>query len=360
MANGEGCLTPFSDSSDNVIRVAIVGAAGYTGLELVRLLVNHPNVTIVAFFTSSTAGDAVVTRLPFLRNDARYKNVVFSSIDSIFDCDCDVMFFATPNGVAMKNAEALLAKNKVIIDLGADFRLKNADTYRQWYGEHTAQNLLSQAVYGLSEAMRDDIKSANLIACPGCYATTIELALIPLFANNLINGNIIVDAKSGVSGAGKKADRPELLMAEMYGNYKAYATQGHRHLPEIQQTLQIFAKTPLPSLTFVPHLLPIVRGIYANLYIPITPHDDIHTLISDYWADAPFINVLPLGSVAEITNVAHSNYFAMSLHPMSENMLMICATLDNLVKGAAGQAVQNMNIRYRLPEKAGLNNTQLN
>lgn len=344
---------------NSTIKVSIVGASGYTGEELVRLLLSHPAVVIGSFYTSSKAGETVAKQQTILRRHPIYKDAVYKSIDDITQDDSDVVFFATPHGVVMQNAKNLLAQGKVVIDLGADFRIKEVATFNRWYGEHTAPDLLPQAVYGLPELLEDKIKDANLIACPGCYATAIELSLIPLIANNLVEGEIIADAKSGVSGAGRRLDRAELLLAEMHGNYKSYALGGHRHLPEIEQTLQGMASAPLPKLTFVPHLLPIVRGLYANLYIGVASSATAIKTINDYWADAAFIEVLPNkaggeSEVAQLSDVVHTNKLVMSLHPIHSKRLLVCAALDNLVKGASGQAIQNMNIRFGLPQTTGL------
>ena len=335
----------------NRIRVVVVGASGYTGIELTKLLVAHPLTDIVAFISASSVGGDVAARLPVWRSQPRMS---FQSITTLQNTDCDVVFFATPNEVAMRETEALLKQGKVVIDLGAAFRLTDEKVFSEWYETHSSAHLLPRAVYGLSEISRDALKTAEIIACPGCYATSIELALIPLVAGNHIRGNIIIDSKSGVSGAGRRTDRADLLLAEMADNYKAYALQGHRHVAEILQTLHRQSNNAPDSLYFVPHLLPIQRGIHTNIYLPV---DDIDSAVADInarWRNEPFIETLPLGMVAELAQVLHTNRTILSMHPLSDKLLLVSVVLDNLQKGAAGQAIQNMNIRFNIDETVGL------
>lgn len=333
------------------LRAIVAGASGYTGSELVRLLAGHPAADITAFVSASAAGEAVADRLPVWR--ARPPQT-FQPLESIAALDGDVVFFATPHGVAMRHAEALLAAGKVVIDLGADFRLRDRAVFEKWYGEHTAPDLLAQAVYGLSEAAREQIKTAALIACPGCYATAIELALLPFIAGGHIGGDIIADAKSGTSGAGRQSGRSDLLLAEMASNYKAYGWGGHRHLAEILQTLADGGGGEVPALTFVPHLLPLPRGLFVNLYFKMAQPQRAAGILAERWRGNPFVETLADPLTAELAQVIGSNRAILSAHPLPSGQVMLCAALDNLLKGAAGQAVQNMNIRFGLDEACGL------
>ena len=336
--------------SKRQLRVIVAGAAGYTGSELVRLLANHPAAAISAFVSSTAAGSNVADKIQFWRGR---RQMAFEPLDNIGDLPGDVVFFATPHAVAMRHAPALLDAGKVVIDLGADFRLQDATVFRQWYGEHSAPELLPQAVYGLPETAREKIKTANLIACPGCYATAIALALLPFVDGGYRLGDVIADAKSGTSGAGRQNGRTDLLLAEMANNYKAYGLSGHRHHPEIMQTLATAGKAT-PPLTFIPHLLPLARGLFANLYFQMQTPADAGSILTKYWRDNPFIEVLPPALTAELAHAIGGNRLILSAHPLADERVLICATLDNLIKGAAGQAVQNMNIRFGLEETSGL------
>lgn len=345
------------------IRAIIVGAAGYTGSELVRLLAEHPAVEISAFVSATTPGEDVAARIPHWRGR---RAMAFSPLAELPQLAADVVFFATPHGVAMQQAGALLAAGKVVIDLGADFRLKDTAVFKQWYGEHTASELLPQAVYGLPEMQREAIKTANLIACPGCYATAVQLALLPFVAGGHIQGDVIADAKSGTSGAGRQGNRADLLLAEMAGNYKAYGLDGHRHHPEIMQTLAAAADgaSKVPPLTFIPHLLPLARGLFASIYFQMADDSAAATtateVLANHWQGEPFVEVLHPPLTAELSQVVGNNRLIISAHApqgMGEGgrkRILVCAALDNLLKGAAGQAVQNMNIRFGLDETSGL------
>ena len=337
------------------VRVIVVGAGGYTGGELVRLLTRHPRAEVVAYVSSSEPGRPVAERLAFLRDDPASPH--FVSLDEARRVEADAVFFATPHGVAMREAEAFLERGMVVLDLGADFRLRDKEVFRRWYGAHESEHLLRQAVYGLPEVARESIATANLIACPGCYATAVGLALLPFVVAGVIDGTVIVDAKSGVSGAGRRSDRSDLLLSEMSGNFKAYATEGHRHHPEILQTLERKGKTP--EIHFVPHLLPVVRGIYVSAYLPVPSPEDTIRHLGDYWRSEPFVEVLPAGRPVELNDAVHGNRLVLSAHPLSDNQLLVCATLDNLVKGAAGQAIQNLNIRFGLGETTGLDGARI-
>ena len=335
-----------------MIKVGIIGATGYTGVELLRLLAMHPGAEVNAITSRQQSGNKVADLFPNLRGkyDLRFQDPDDSSLD-----DCDVVFSATPNGVAMMHAQKLISAGKKFIDLSADFRLKDVNLWSQWYGmTHAAPQLLTQAVYGLPEVNREQIKTASLIACPGCYPTSSQLALIPLLANQLIDKDIVIDAKSGISGAGRKESVANLF-AEAGDSIKAYGVDGHRHLPEILQGLNHFSNQPV-ALTFVPHLMPMIRGIlvtaYANL---IDLEADLQVVYEDYYQNEPFVDVLPIGMLPQTRSVKGSNMCQISVNrPQSGTKVVILAVEDNLVKGAAGQAIQCMNLCCGLSETAGL------
>jgi N-acetyl-gamma-glutamyl-phosphate reductase len=290
-------------------------------------------------------------------------NAVFSSPDVENLAECDVVFFATPNGTAMLMAQQLLARGVKVIDLSADFRLKNVQEWQHWYGmEHACPDLIKEAVYGLPEVNREAIKNTHLLACPGCYPTAVQLGFLPLIEQGIIDvQHLIADVKSGVSGAGRKAELAT-LMSETGESFKAYAVSGHRHLPEIKQGLALSAKQAV-GLTFVPHLLPMIRGIHATLYAPLQPEislEEIQTLFETRYAEEPFVDVLPLGSHPDTRNVRGSNNCQIALfQPQGEKTLVILSVIDNLVKGAAGQAVQNMNLMFGFVENEGLHTIAL-
>ena len=319
-------------------------------MELSRLLVLHPDVDAALLVSRAGAGRDIADSIPALDgiSDAR-----FTAPEDADYSACDVVFFAAPSGIAMRDAPGLLARGKVVIDLGADFRLRDEGVFAEWYGAHTSPQLLAQAVYGLSEAARAQIKNANLIANPGCFATAAEIALLPFVRWAAAGGAIIIDAKSGVSGAGKRTDRADLLYAEQHENFMAYSVGGHRHLPEIKQTLAD-AGMPDADITFIPHLLPAARGIYLNAYIPLKPNAPPPLDIAkEYWHDEPFISVRD--GVPTLAQVIGGNRVRISaMTGGNKTTAVVIAALDNLIKGAAGQAVQNMNIRFGIPEAAGL------
>jgi N-acetyl-gamma-glutamyl-phosphate reductase len=336
-----------------MIHVAIVGGTGYTGVELLRILVLHAEVEVSVVTSRSDAGRRVDALYPSLRGLC---DVVFTVPDVEALTDCDVVFFATPNGTAMLMAEQLLARNVKVIDLSADFRIKDDKEWSKWYGmEHACPDLISQAVYGLPEVNREKIKQTNLLACPGCYPTAVQLGFLPLIENKLIDfSRLIADVKSGVSGAGRKA-LVTALMSETGESFKAYAVNGHRHLPEITQGLEIVAEQAV-GLTFVPHLTPMIRGIHATLYGQVTGDiSEVQELFEQRYKDEFFVDVLPQGVHPDTRNVRGSNMCQIAIHqPQESNMLVVLSVIDNLVKGAAGQAVQNMNIMFGLDEKQGL------
>ena len=336
-----------------MIKVGIVGATGYTGVELLRLLVNHQQVTIECITSRGEAGRAVSDLFPNLRG---HLDQLFCQPEVQRLAKCDVVFFATPHCVAMELVPELIKQGTKVIDLSADFRLRNATEWEHWYNmPHTCPELLPEAVYGLPEVNRDAIKTAQLIAVPGCYPTATQLGFIPLLEQGLIDpSHLIADAKSGVSGAGRKAAIGTLL-TESSENMKAYAVAGHRHLPEISQGLSDVSGSPV-GLTFVPHLTPMIRGIHATLYGTLTQEINLQTLFEQRYADEPFVDILPAGSHPETRTVAGTNVCRIAVHqPQQSNTVVVLSAIDNLVKGASGQAIQNMNINFGLPESMGLN-----
>ena len=338
----------------NKINVSVVGGSGYTGIELLRLLSQHPHINIHHVTSRRDKGKPVSDVYPSLRG---YITQLFIDPDEADLINSDLVFFATPNGIAMQYAQNLAKGGVKIIDLAADFRIKDVDIWEHWYGmKHTSRELLKDAVYGLPEANREKIKNAQIVANPGCYPTAIQLGLLPLIKNNLIDhSNIIADVKSGISGAGKK-ENTNLLMAESAENFKAYALQGHRHLPEIEENLSSVAQDKNVKLTFVPHLLPIVRGIHATMYVDAIKDFDISEPYHKFYGEEPFVDILPQGECPETKSVRSSNICRISFQKQKDsNKIIILSVIDNLVKGAAGQAIQNMNIMMNYDETDGLN-----
>jgi N-acetyl-gamma-glutamyl-phosphate reductase len=336
-----------------MIKVGVVGGTGYTGVELLRLLVSHPQVQLQAVTSRGEAGTRVSDLFPNLRG---FIDLSFTEPDMAVLANCDLVYFATPNGIAMGMAEDLLSHGVRIIDLAADFRLKDADLWREWYGmEHACPALLDEAVYGLPEVNRAAIATARLVANPGCYPTAVQLGLLPLLeAGCVATGTLIADCKSGVSGAGRGAAVGSLL-AEASESLKAYAVPGHRHLPEIRQGLEQVAAAPV-SLTFVPHLTPMIRGIHATLYATLTDSTaDVQSIFEARYAEEVFVDVLPPGSHPETRSVKGANDCRIAVHIAPDgHTLVVLSVIDNLVKGAAGQAVQNMNIMFGCEERSGL------
>lgn len=340
-----------------MIKAGIVGGTGYTGVELLRLLAAHPDVEIAAITSRGEAGTPVARMFPSLRGRV---DIAFSDPAQTDLTACQCVFFATPNGVAMGQARPLVDAGVKVIDLSADFRLKDIATWERWYKmKHAAPDLVAQAVYGLPEFNREMIRGARLIANPGCYATAVQLALLPLVETDLVDrGHLVADAKSGVSGAGRKAE-VDILFAEAGDNFKAYALGGHRHHPEIVQGLKGASGRDV-GLTFVPHLVPMIRGILATVYARVTKEADFQQLFEKRYAGEPFVDVLPPGTQPETRWVRGSNHCRIAVHrPMGGDTLVVLAVEDNLVKGAAGQAVQNMNLAFGFPETRGLDQVAL-
>lgn len=336
-----------------MVRCGIVGGTGYTGAELLRLLVRHPDVEVAVVTSRGEAGKQVSDLFPNLRGRL---SLAFEAPDISRLCECDVVFFATPNGTAMKEAPTLLAAGVKVIDLAADFRLKDPTVWETWYGmPHACPELLEEAVYGLPEINRDAIRKSRLVANPGCYPTATTLGLLPLLQQGLIDINrIVADAKSGVSGAGRKAQVGSLL-AEAGESFKAYAVQGHRHWPEISQVLGKFINAPV-GLDFVPHLLPMIRGIHVTLYSFLTSEcDSLQAIYESFYQKEPFVDVMPEGSCPETRSCKGANVCRIAVHrPRGGDTVIVLSVIDNLVKGAAGQAVQNMNLMFGFGEDAGL------
>jgi N-acetyl-gamma-glutamyl-phosphate reductase len=338
-----------------MIKVGIVGGTGYTGVELLRLLSNHPNAEIVAITSRTKADTSVSDLFPNLRGHLKLR---FTEPEPIRLADeCDVVFFATPHGVAMDMAPKLVVRNTRVIDLSADFRLSDPTIWEHWYGRpHAAPDLLTEAVYGLPEINREMIRQARLVACPGCYPTAVQLGFLPLLEQRLVDpSQLIADAKSGVSGAGRKAAMGALL-CEASENLKAYSVSGHRHHPEIIQGLRQVSQSPV-GLTFVPHLTPMIRGIHATLYARLQKEADLQGLYEQRYAENPFVDVLPPKSHPETRSVRGSNMCRIAVHrPSNGSTVVILSVTDNLVKGASGQAIQNMNLMFNLEETSGLTN----
>jgi N-acetyl-gamma-glutamyl-phosphate reductase len=342
-----------------VISVGIVGGTGYTGVELLRLLLRHPNVQVNVLTSRTEDGRRVDDMFPSLRGhtDLKYSDLNIEQLKQ-----CDVVFFATPHGVAMKHAEELVAANTKVIDLAADFRLQNLVQFEKWYGmQHACPELLKDSVYGLSELNRDKIKQANVIGNPGCYPTTVQLGLAPLFkhSDTLVKPeSIIIDAKSGVSGAGRKASLG-MIYTENADNFKAYGVAGHRHHPEIVEALEnISGRTGVfDHILFVPHLVPMIRGMLSTIYVDLTDEGaelDLQAWYEQFYANESFVDVMPENSSPETRSVRGANQLRIALHKPQPKKLVVLVAQDNLVKGAAGQAVQNMNLMFGFDETAGL------
>lgn len=340
-----------------MISVGIVGGTGYTGVELLRLLLRHSQVQVSILTSRTEAGKRVADMFPSLRGHTELK---FSDLDLDQLKQCDVVFFATPHGVAMQHAEDLVAAGTKVIDLAADFRLQNLAQFEKWYGmQHHCPTVLKDSVYGLTELNREKIKQANVIGNPGCYPTTVQLGLAPLLKNRLINTqSIIVDAKSGVSGAGRKASLG-MIYSENADNFKAYGVAGHRHHPEIVEALENISgqKGQFDQLIFVPHLVPMIRGMLSTIYVDLTEQGqqtDIQALYESFYQNERFVDVMPANSSPETRSVRGANELRIAIHQPQPNKLIVLVAQDNLVKGAAGQAVQNMNLMFDFDEAAGL------
>ncbi len=335
-----------------------MGGTGYTGVELLRLLVKHPEVEVSIITSRAEAGIKVQDMFPNLRG---HLDLAFTEPDVEALGECDLVFFATPHGVAQNLMPLLMQRKARIIDLSADFRLRDTELWGQWYGQaHGCPELVSDAVYGLPEMNREAIRSAKLVACPGCYPTAAQLGLLPLLENNLVDSSrLVVSAASGATGTGRQA-KVDNLLTEASDSFKAYACGGHRHLPEIEQgvrDMQPKGATPA-QITFVPHLLPIIRGLHATLYAQALKPDqlpDVQALYQQRYVNEPFVDVLPAGEHPQTRTVKGSNICRISVfRPQQRDTLVVLSVIDNLTKGASGQAVQNMNIMFGWKETTGL------
>ncbi len=342
-----------------MISVGIVGGTGYTGVELLRLLLRHPEVQVTVLTSRTEAGRRVDDMFPSLRG---HTDLCYSDLNIEDLKQCNVVFFATPHGVAMKHAADLVAANTKVIDLAADFRLQDLTQFEKWYGmEHACPEILKDSVYGLSELNREQIKTAQVIGNPGCYPTTVQLGLAPLLksAETLIKPeSIIIDAKSGVSGAGRKASLG-MIYSENADNFKAYGVAGHRHHPEIVEALENISgqKDVFNHIVFVPHLVPMIRGMLSTMYIDLTDAGDatdVQALYEQFYGQEQFVDVMPAGSSPETRSVRGANQLRIALYKPQPKKLVVLVAQDNLVKGAAGQAVQNMNLMFGFAEQAGL------
>lgn len=339
-----------------MINIGIVGATGYTGVELLRLLVNHPEAKVQVITSRSESGVPVADIYPSLRGHC---DLAFVAPDFDRLAECDLVFFATPHGVAHSMAKDLYDRGVKIIDLSADFRIKDAELWAQWYGQpHGCPELLPESVYGLPEINRSAIKEAKLIACPGCYPTATVLGLMPLLKHNVVDpGQLIANAASGISGAGRQA-KVDHLLAEASDSVKAYALSGHRHIPEILQTIETIQPNGADKakLTFIPHLLPMIRGMHVTLYSQLVDQKvNLQTLYEDFYANEPFVDVMPEGSAPQTRSVKTSNMCRLAVsRPQNGDTVVVLSVIDNLTKGAAGQAVQCMNILFGKDEVMGL------
>ena len=345
-------------SAEKLVKVGIVGGTGYTGVELLRMLTLHPNAKVTVITSRKDAGSRLDAMFPSLRGRS---DLVFSDTATADLTLCDVVFYATPHGVAMADAPKLTAAGVKIIDLAADFRFKDLAVFEQWYKmPHTCPNLAGKAAYGLVELNRDAIKSAPIVGNPGCYPTTMQLGFYPLLKAGIVDaGHLIADCASGVSGAGKKAE-VDYLLTETSDNFKAYGVSGHRHLPETQARLQEMTNEKV-RLIFTPHLVPMIRGMHSTLYATLTgkgltmTNDELQALFVDAYKTEAFIDVMPFGSMPDTRSTRGSNMLRIALHrPQNGDTLVVLVVQDNLVKGAAGSAVQCMNLMFGLPETAGL------
>ena len=337
--------------NSNLTKVGILGGSGFTGEELLKILSSHTETEVIAISSRELLGQRT-------NEIVEGSNLVFvDPSDDIF-FECDAIFFATPHGVSMNMVSSFIDKGIKVIDLSADFRLKNADVWKEWYGStHIQEKLLSESVYGLTELNKDKIKSAKLIAVPGCYPTSSLLGALPLLNSKLEIESIIIDAKSGISGAGRKTVKNS-LSEEIKDNFRAYGLEGHRHLPEIKEIAELVSGYPI-KLNFVPHLIPTMRGIYSTIYIQLKELQglDIHDLYNSFYKDSPNVSIMRTGKVPDIKSIANTNNCHISVNYSNiENQVIVISSIDNLVKGAAGQAVECYNLINGFNQSAGLEN----
>lgn len=337
-----------------MLKVGIVGGTGYVGIELIRLLANHPKVKLESISSVSYQGQKVEDVYPNVLNIV---DLVCESSDEVID-KCDLIFTALPHGLSEHIVDKCIRNNKVCIDIGADFRLKSEDVYKKWYQkDFEIKDIHKEAVYGLPEVYREEIKKSLIIANPGCYPTSAVLGLAPIFKNKIAKqDSVIIDAKSGTTGTGRNPSQITHF-SECNENITAYGIASHRHMPEIEQTLTELCGGDV-IVSFTPHLIPVSRGILSTIYVQLSEElsiEEIYDIYKDYYKDEKFVRILPLGKIANIRNVSHSNFCDISIHYDSRSQrLIISSAIDNMIKGAAGQAVQNMNIRMGFEEEEGL------
>ena len=335
--------------SNNLTKVGILGGSGFTGEELLRILYNHPKTEVIAVSSRELLGQST-------SKIVKESNLIFVKPDDDIFYDCEVIFFATPHGVSMSMVSSFLTKNIKVIDLSADFRLKNTKIWEEWYGSlHTQEELLSESVYGLTELNLKEIKSARLVAVPGCYPTSSLLGVLPILNSKLEVDSIIIDAKSGISGAGRKTVQNG-LSEEIQENFRAYGLEGHRHLPEIQEILELVAGYPI-KINFLPHLIPAMRGIYSTIYIQLREllDLDIQDLYELYYADSANVKIMESDKVPDIKSITKTNNCNISVNYSNiENQIIVISSIDNLLKGAAGQAVECYNLMNGFSQNTGL------
>jgi len=343
---------------DKQIKVGIVGGTGYTGVELLRMLTLHPQAKVTMITSRKDAGTRLDAMFPSLRGRC---DLVFSDTATADLTACDVVFYATPHGVAMADAPKLTVAGVRIIDLAADFRFKDLSVFEKWYKlPHSCPDLAAEAAYGLVELNRDAIRKARIVGNPGCYPTTMQLGFHPLLKAGIVDaGHLIAACASGVSGAGKKAEM-DLIFSEASDNYRAYNVSGHRHQPETEARLQMMTGDKV-RLIFTPHLVPMIRGMHSTLYATLNSkglalnNEQLQQLFVDAYRDEPFVDVMPFAAMPDTRSTRGSNMIRIALHrPQGGDTVLVLVAQDNLVKGAAGQAVQCMNLMFDLPETAGL------
>ena len=336
---------------NKLTKVGILGGSGFTGEELLRILSNHSRTEVIAVSSRELLGQST-------NEIVEGSELTFVEPNNEIFYECEAIFFATPHGVSMDIVGSYIEKNIKIIDLSADFRLKDIDVWEEWYGsKHKEEGLLSESVYGLTELNLNKIKSARLIAVPGCYPTSSLLGTLPLLDSELEIESIIIDAKSGISGAGRKTVKNK-LSKEIKDNFRAYGLEGHRHLPEIKEIAELISGYPF-KLSFVPHLIPAMRGIYSTIYIQLKELQglDIHDLYDSFYKDSPNVSIMKSGEVPDIKSIANTNNCHISVnHSNIENQVIVISSIDNLVKGAAGQAVECYNLMHGFSQRTGLGN----
>tara|TARA_Y100000739_G_scaffold10747_1_gene9194 strand:- start:293 stop:1312 length:1020 start_codon:yes stop_codon:yes gene_type:complete len=333
----------------NLTKVGILGGSGFAGEELLRILSNHPRTEVIAVSSRELLGQST-------NKIVDGSGLVFLEPNNDIFYECEIIFFATPHGVSMEIASSFIERNIKVVDLSADFRLKDKYIWEEWYGsQHKQAELLSESVYGLTELSLNEIKSARLVAVPGCYPTASLLGVLPLLNSELQIESIIIDAKSGISGAGRRTVKNS-LSKEIKENFRAYGLEGHRHLPEIKEIVELLSGYPI-KLNFVPHLIPTMRGIYTTIYLQLKELKGLELLdfYDSYYKDSPNVRIMRPGEVPDIKSVANTNNCHISInHSNIKNQVIVISSIDNLVKGAAGQAVECYNLMNGFDQRAGL------